>query len=533
MGPAIATARDVFILHTKADAYESKLVEAIKDRLYEWGLTAWVYEDWDWEKEAEAGPRWRSYGRMDQLDPVRHAMGTPERFEHRSKGPQPDRDILAWMFERCGAIVLVAPRGGHASAGTLVELEVLQREAHAAVTSVSWGSENERLIEGVGVFFDYRMESAFPRDLSVAAETITRLAWLACMMSRLSERGAMGRDLCRQLARRDALLNRIAQHAIDPAVVPLEPDPLSAAVVADKATAETCAPILELWLGGPGYTADQLTSGKPPAAVIEASKLMRGMLHDWCARAQARFPALRAPSAKINFTLGAATMRLGKFRDAIEAFTKALAAPDAKSLQADILLNRGLAWSERSFPGKAIDDYTEALQDEGLHPALRTTLLLNRALVWAQAGKHREAEGDLDEILRSPELDAQSEALALINRADVRRGTDRPEDAIADYSRIIGLKKAPVEARLKALLNRGALQAQLQRHGAAISDYDDVLQMREPTARQITLALLNRAYSKSRSDDRDGARADYEAALEQPDLDEGVRTEIGRLLAAL
>src|SRR5262249_6681831 len=140
-----------------------------------WGLTAWVYEDWDWEKEAEAGPRWRSYGRMDQLDLVRHAMGNPERFEHRPKGPQPDREILAWMFERCGAIVLVAPRGGQPSPGTLVELEVLQREPHAAVTSVSWSRENERLIEDVGVFFDYRMESTFARDLSVAAETVTRL----------------------------------------------------------------------------------------------------------------------------------------------------------------------------------------------------------------------------------------------------------------------------------------------------------------------------------------------------------------------
>src|SRR5262245_11400944 len=104
MDPAIATARDVFILYTKADAYESRLVEAVKDRLYDWGLTAWVYEDWDWEKEAEAGPRWRSYGRMDQLDLVRHAMGNPERFEHRPKGPQPDPrlDVRAVRSDRSG-----------------------------------------------------------------------------------------------------------------------------------------------------------------------------------------------------------------------------------------------------------------------------------------------------------------------------------------------------------------------------------------------------------------------------------------------
>jgi hypothetical protein len=68
MGPTAITPRDVFIMYTKADPYESKLVETVKDQLYDWGLTAWVYEDWDWEKEGETGPRWRSYGRMDQLD---------------------------------------------------------------------------------------------------------------------------------------------------------------------------------------------------------------------------------------------------------------------------------------------------------------------------------------------------------------------------------------------------------------------------------------------------------------------------------
>lgn len=533
MGPMVAMPRDVFIMYTKADPYESKLVETVKDRLYDWGLTVWVYEDWDWEKEDEAGPRWRSYGRIDQLDLVRHAMRNPEMFEHRPKGPEPDRDTLAWMFERCGAIVLVAPRGGYPSPGTLIELEVLEREPHAAVTSVSWGKENERLIKDVRVFFDYRMPSAFPRDLTVHSESVARLAWLACMMSRLTECGPMGWDLFRQLARSDSLLNFIARLSLRPVTIPLESDPLRAAVLSGKATAESCTPVLEFWLGGPGFTADHLTSGRPPGDIIEASTLMRSMLRDWCAKAQVRFPALQTPTAKISFPLGAAKMRLGEFRDAIDEFTQALAAPDAQDLRTAILMDRGLTWSELGLPGKAVNDYTEVLKDATLHHDTRAAVLRNRAIIWNDAGKYCDAEGDLDEILSSRQLSARSEALALISRALLKNRTEKPEEAIADYDRIIELTKAPVEARVTALLNRGVLHANLKRHGAAIRDYDAVLEMRESPPEQITRALFNRAYSKSQWDDLEGARTDYETALKQPGLDEDMRAEIARRLAAL
>lgn len=222
MGPSVDMKRDVYIMYTKADPYESKLVEAIKEQLYNWGLTVWVYEDWDWETEGEAGSRWSSSGRLNQLDLVRHAMHHPEPFKHRRKGPEPDRETLAWMFEQCGAIVLIAPRGVDPSPGTRVELEVLEHEPHAAVTSVSWHKENERLIEDVQVFFDYRMPSAFARDFTVPGESVARLAWLACTMARLAECGPMGWDLFRQLARSDSLLNRIASFSPRPARIPPE-----------------------------------------------------------------------------------------------------------------------------------------------------------------------------------------------------------------------------------------------------------------------------------------------------------------------
>jgi hypothetical protein len=96
----------------------------------------------------------------------------------------------------------------------------------------------------------------------------------------------MGWDVFYQLARSDALLNRIASLSLDPVQILLKPDPMRAAVLSNEAEAENCAPVLEFWLSGPGFTADRLTSGKPPTDIIEASKLMTNMLRDWCTQAQ-------------------------------------------------------------------------------------------------------------------------------------------------------------------------------------------------------------------------------------------------------
>src|SRR5262249_10879110 len=160
-------------------------------------------------------------------------------------------------------------------------------------------------------------------------------------------------------------------------------------------------------------------------------------------KALARFPDLQAPAARISFPLGAAKLRLGEFRDAIDEFKQALAARDAPDLRTFILIDRGLAWSARDFPRKAVDDFTEALSDATLDRDTRIAVLLNRATLSNDAGKYPEAERDLDEILSSRPLGAQSEALALVSRALTKHRTDRPEAAIADYDRIIALKKAP------------------------------------------------------------------------------------------
>ena len=324
-------------------------------------------------------------------------MRHPEPFKRRTRGPEADREMLAWMFERCGAIVVVTPRGGVPSAGTQIELGVLEREPHPAVASASWVEENERLVRDVGSFFDYRMKRA-PHDVSVAGESLARCAWLACMMARLFECGPMGCDLTRQIARSDALLNQIARRAQRPIEIPLEADPDRPALLPKKATAETCRPVLEFWLAGPGYTADWLTSGKPAQDIIEASKVMRDMLRDWCARAHRRFPELAAPAAAISLPLGAAMLRIEQPREAIDELTKGLGAADARDCRASMLTNRALAWSELGAQGKAIADFTAVLDDEGLLAQTRPAVLQSRAILLNELG-HPERP---NEIRRNP-----------------------------------------------------------------------------------------------------------------------------------
>jgi tetratricopeptide (TPR) repeat protein len=535
------TKRDVFIIHTKADSYESQFVEALKDQLDRWGLSPWVYEDWEWETEGETGVKWRSTGRIDQLDIVRHMTRHPEPFKHRQKGPEPDRDALARMFESSGAIVVVAPRAVTPSGGCFIELEVLQRAHYAPVTGVSWDPENAGLIKDVGAVFDYRMPSPFSRDFKVASESVARVAWLTCVMARLTECGPMGWDLFMQIAQNDALLNRIARRSGRRMAIPLKADPDYVPVVPDSATADSCRPVVEFWLGGPGFTADRLTSGKPPWEIIEASKFMRYMLHAWCEQAKERFPDLEALNAEVGLALGAAKMRLaglGKsagvpLSEAIDELTAALEAPNVQAVRTAILLNRGLAWAESGFLDRAITDYSEALKDQKLDAVTRFGVLRNRAIACIEAGRYADAERDVGEALSQKPLSVFSEALALITRARLRYRTDLPEEALADYGRILALKKAPAEARIQALLNRGALLAGLNRHSKAIADYNAVLGLRETSQGEIAKALLNRADSSAQMGDAAGALEDYQAVLQQADIGEEMRAEVERRVADL
>jgi tetratricopeptide (TPR) repeat protein len=437
------------------------------------------------------------------------------------------------MFERSGAILMVAPRAIDPTPGMNVELDVLRRDgAHPPVFSISWHKENQNLTRDVGVFTNYLVPSPFQTDFSVAGETGARLAWLACTMGGIFERGAMGRDVYRQLSRSDALLYRISQQ-LRPSKIALERDPLAPAVLAEDATADSCAPLLAYWLGGPGHTADALTSGKPPTDVVGASKRVRHVLRGWCTLAQERFPSLAALPAESLFSLANAKMRLGETRAALADFDGALAAPGAERYRSSILVNRALAWSVLGFALKAIENYESALEDPALHPRLRLMVLRNCAIACSQAGKLDQAERHLEEILATHELDTELEALTLVSLAQLHTRAGAEQVAIDVYGRILELHKPPVEARLLALVNRGGLYSRLEQYERAIAECGEALDMAEISEHQRLLALCNRAYAKSRCGDAAGALADYERALASPELGADSRVHIEQQMAKL
>lgn len=336
--------RDLFIIHTEADKYEAKLVKTMKLQLCYWGLSGWDYEDWQWETERDPGGSWRDYGEIDQVDPARLAQRHPEPFFHEPRR-EPNREELEFLLEQSGAIALIAPRTGHESAGVLFELDVLAQTTRPPMFRILWGEQNKRFDVGFEEsFFDYSMSSSFPQDYRRPAEAGARLGWLACMMRQLHQCGEMGGDLYRQLARRNALLNRISRTRT--VKIKLDPDPLGPAVLSTEAAERTCVPVLEHWLGGPNFEERHLATGNPPSEVIEASKLIGKLLDSWCAQAVNRFPALGTPSANMSFALGATKLRLAQNRAAIEEFQTAQEAAHGEQLRPFILLLRGLAWYE-------------------------------------------------------------------------------------------------------------------------------------------------------------------------------------------
>jgi tetratricopeptide (TPR) repeat protein len=527
MGLPADPKRDVFIVHTKADPFEAKLVEAIKDYLDRWLLIPWVYEDWEWETEGDPGPRYRSYGRL--IDPIRYLTRDPNPFDHGVSRREPDRHALAQMFENSSAIVLIAPRGGGGlTAGAHLELQVLERNPHPAVIGVSWDEANDRMLEEMRVVFNYRMPHMFPKDFSVPGESVARAAWLACMMERVWECNSLGHDLFCQLAAADPLLNRIASQCLTPVRLSVAPNRSWVPVLPDTATVESCGPLFNCWMGGAGYTANALTSGKPPGEIIEASKTMRYMMDKWCDSARRRFPSLDLPKAEVWLSLGAAKMRAGNMDEAIYTLSRGLDAPEASKSRKYLLLNRALAFSEAGRRKDAIEDYSQMLlavnaelernlRDRAELQQLRLAALRNRASVLAEAGQFDLAEKDFDEILRSKPLDVRSEALALVNRGDLKIHTRRYKEAIADYTRVIEeLHKPPAVAKVKALLNRGAAYQRSKQHGIAIEDFDKVLALAETSSENAVRALSNRAHSYHLLRQTKKACKDYEAVLDHP-----------------
>jgi hypothetical protein len=117
--------KDVFIVHTQGDEREAALVRAFIPRLAEFGISVWVYKDWEWEHKVHRRGRGalRSFGRPEHLDLATYVPGRQALF----RGPinEVNEGELAEMLHSSKVVVLCEPAHGAPSEGVLKESEVL------------------------------------------------------------------------------------------------------------------------------------------------------------------------------------------------------------------------------------------------------------------------------------------------------------------------------------------------------------------------------------------------------------------------
>jgi serine/threonine protein kinase/Flp pilus assembly protein TadD len=136
-----------------------------------------------------------------------------------------------------------------------------------------------------------------------------------------------------------------------------------------------------------------------------------------------------------NFYAGVCAYRLGRYEDAVTAFSVCIGAAPA----AACFYNRGLAWVALGRDKQALDDLDQALR---LEPALAVAAL-DRGMLHYRAGRHGAAVADLERA-RQGGADAALVAydLALVHLARGERGA-----ALADLRQALRLNPAQPEAR--------------------------------------------------------------------------------------
>lgn len=195
---------------------------------------------------------------------------------------------------------------------------------------------------------------------------------------------------------------------------------------------------------------------------------------------------------------GALAMSEKNYDKAISCFDEALKSNPDDNLKASIFNDRGSAHGFNNEPGKAFDDFDQAIRAD---PKLAESWC-NRACAREALGQHDKAMDDFAEALRlKPEL-----IPAWYNRGRILSGRGEYDKAIDDLSHAISLdpgNAAIRDVRGNALEHKGDL-------AKAIDDYTEAIR-------------IDPAYVKSYYDRGNAfaGKGDFEKAMQ--DLDEMVR----------
>jgi tetratricopeptide (TPR) repeat protein len=174
-----------------------------------------------------------------------------------------------------------------------------------------------------------------------------------------------------------------------------------------------------------------LQSGDVQAAAMEFKKAVR----------------LEPSSLWPNYYAGMCEFRLGHPEEAIQEFSVCIGAAGqgtSRTVQAQILFNRALAFSDTNAEGKALEDYTRALE---LNPALGTAAL-NRGLVYFKLKKYQSAIEDLNSALAK----GVSPVVIHFNQALIYQAQNNREAALTSVHRV--LENEPNHKDAQALLKQ-------------------------------------------------------------------------------
>ena len=160
-------------------------------------------------------------------------------------------------------------------------------------------------------------------------------------------------------------------------------------------------------------------------------------------------------TAEIEFYRGYANANLGKYKEAITNYDKAI---ELNPQRAEVYNNRGIAKSTLGEPEEAIEDYDKAIK---LNPQL-SEAYNNRGSANCDLGNHEDAIEDYDKAIDlNPEF-----AKLYNNRGSANLNLKNHEEAIEDYDKAIELDPQYVDA----YYNRGATNATLKNYKEAKID---------------------------------------------------------------
>jgi len=201
----------------------------------------------------------------------------------------------------------------------------------------------------------------------------------------------------------------------------------------------------------------------------------------------------------ISFIVAERLYREGSYRDAIAEYNRSIS---LKPDYPDVLEGRGNAWLKSGDTGRAIDDYTRAinLRANG-NPASRASLYNSRGYVYAERGETEKAVADFSQaLILKP---GYADALANRSRAYYR---------IGDYAKVIDdcTRLIALEPENSAAWNRrGSAWYSMRDDDRAIADFTRAITLKPDFA----LALHNRGNAWHSKGEFTKALADLDSAI--------------------